>query len=98
MSFIQVIEFESDRGDELKALLDEWRQSTEGQRTTIVGSTGRDRDRPDHYMTIVEFSSYEEAMANSDLPETGQFAERMMALCKSEPRFVNLDVIMRDEN
>ena len=44
----------------------DWRVSTEGGHVV----TCRDRDRPDHYMTIVEFASYEVAMENSDLPET----------------------------
>ena len=97
MTFIQVIDYETDRGDEIEGLLDEWRASTEGRRSTGSAVTCRDRDRPDHYMTIVEFPSYEVAMENSNLPETGQFAARMAALCKGEPTFVNLDEIRRDE-
>ena len=30
----------------------------------------RDRDRPNTYVDIVEFPSYEDAMKNSELPET----------------------------
>lgn len=97
MTFIQVIDYESDRGEEIEALLDEWRADTEGRRSTGLSISGRDRDRPDHYLTIVEFPSYEVAMENSALPETGAFAARMAELCKGEPVFVNLDQIRRDE-
>jgi quinol monooxygenase YgiN len=97
MAFIQVIDFESDRGDELQRLMDEWRDATEGRRSTISVSTCQDRDRRDHYVTIVEFPSYEQAMENSSLPETQDFSARMAALCKGDPRFVNLDEIRRDK-
>ena len=98
MTFIQVIDYETDRGEEIEGWLDEWRAATEGRRSTASSVTCRDRDRPDHYLTIVEFPTYEQAMENSSLPETGQFAERMAELCKSGPTFVNLDEIRRDES
>ena len=40
----------------------------------------------------MEFPSYEEAMANSDLPETASFAERLGHLCDGPVLFRNLDV------
>ncbi|GAB1691923.1 hypothetical protein [Krasilnikovia sp. M28-CT-15] len=43
-------------------------------------------------VTIVEFPSYEAAMANSELPETGEFARQMAALCSNGPEFQNLEV------
>ena len=43
-------------------------------------------------MQIVEFPSYEDAMANSELPETAAFAEKLRKLCASPMRFPNLDV------
>ena len=43
-------------------------------------------------VTIVEFDSYESAMENSRLPETGEFAQKLGALCDSPPTFRNLDV------
>ena len=39
------------------------------------------------------FDSYEEAMENSNLPVTQQFAAKMMALTDGEPTFHNLDVV-----
>lgn len=97
MTFIQVIEYDTDRGSEVEALLDEWRDGTEGRRSTASAVTGRDRERGEHYLTIVEFPSYEAAMENSSLPETQRFAARMAELCTGTPRFVNLDEIRRDK-
>lgn len=45
---------------------------------------------------MVEFPSYDEAMANSDLPETGEFAQRLTALCEGPPAFRNLDLVRQD--
>ena len=52
----------------------------------------RDRDRANTYVQIVEFPSYEEAMTNSQLPETGEIAARLTELCDGPPTFRNLDV------
>jgi hypothetical protein len=94
--FVQIIEYQSSRPDDIKALSDEFRQSRQGwtgpespSRITVVA----DRDRPNHYMSIVEFDSYELAMKNSQSPETSQFADRMQALCDGPPTFLNLDVM-----
>jgi hypothetical protein len=98
MEFVQIIEYETDRPDEIRALSEQWRQK--GQPATggpIRVTVCHDRDRPDRYVTLAEFPSYEVAMANSNRPETHDFAMRMRELCKGEPRFVNLDVLTRDE-
>ena len=50
------------------------------------------RSRGKSYVIVVEFPSYEDAMRNSALPETSEFAGRMMALCDGPPTFRNLDV------
>jgi hypothetical protein len=93
VSFIQVIEFTTSRADEFNALLDEWLERTEGKRTATRGVQTRDRDRANTYVQIVEFPSYEEAMTNSELPETGEIAARLAELCDDPPTFRNLDVI-----
>ena len=92
MSFIQIIEFTSSRVGELDALLDEWLERTQGKRTATRGVQARDRDRADTYVQIIEFPSYEEAMANSELPETAEVAARLAELCDGPPTFRNLDV------
>jgi hypothetical protein len=92
VSFIQIIEFTTSRASELEALLDEWLERTEGKRTATRGVQARDRDRPNTYVQIIEFPSYEAAMTNSELPETGDVAARLAALCDGPPTFRNLDV------
>lgn len=93
MSFVQVIEYETDRADEIMALGEvqrsEMPEAPEGFRVTVT----QDRDNPNRYFTIVEFPSYEEAMANSGRPETDAFAGQLATLCTSGPRYYNLDVI-----
>ncbi|MFN8184924.1 MAG: hypothetical protein U0R23_10925 [Candidatus Nanopelagicales bacterium] len=97
MAFIQIIEYRTSRIDELGALMDEWLAQTEGKRSAIRITQTQDRERPGTFVQIVEFPSYEVAMANSDLPETGQFAARMAALCDGEPTFRNLDVVRTEQ-
>jgi hypothetical protein len=92
MPFIQIIEYTTSRIDELNALLDQVLEQTQGKRTVTRGVQTRDRDRPNTYIHIVEFPSYEEAMVNSELPETSEFAARVAELCDEPPTFRNLDV------
>ena len=70
---MQVIEFRTTRPDDVAALADEWRSQTEGRRTAQRSTLTKDREQADTYIQIVEFPSYEEAMANSALPETAKF-------------------------
>jgi quinol monooxygenase YgiN len=93
MAFIQIIEFKTSRVDELTAALDAWLEQTQGKRAAVRGTQTRDRDVTDTYVQIVEFPSYEAAMANSDLPETAEFAAKLAALCDGPPSFRNLDVV-----
>ena len=92
MKFIQIIEFSTSRADELDAMLDEWLDKTQGKRTATRGVEARDRDRPNTYVQIIEFPSFEDAMANSELPETAEVAARLAELCDGPPTFRNLDV------
>ena len=92
MKFIQIIEFTTSRADELDAMLDEWLEKTQGKRTATRGVEARDRDRPNTYVQIIEFPSFEDAMANSELPETAEAAARLAELCDGPPTFRNLDV------
>ena len=92
MAFIQVIEITTTRPDDVEALVGEWRTKTAGRRTAQRGIFTQDRERPNTYIQIVEFPSYEDAMANSDLPETAAFAERLSQLCNGPMLFRNLDV------
>ncbi len=91
--FIQVIEFSTDRPDEVQALVDEYLAASEGTRTSQRGILTKDRDADNSYVNIVFFDSYEAAMKNSELPATSHFSEQMMKLCSGPPTFKNLDVV-----
>lgn len=91
--FVQIIEFGTDRIDEALAAVEEYRSASEGRRTNTRGLLTQDRDHPGRYVNIVFFPSYEEAMKNSELPETQKLAQTMMSLGNGEPRFVNLDIL-----
>ncbi|HZU74941.1 MAG TPA: hypothetical protein VE990_19440 [Acidimicrobiales bacterium] len=97
MAFVQIIEVKTTRIGEIEALMDEWLTRTEGKRKTHHSVLTADRDRPDVYVQIVEFPSYEEAMANSALPETDDFAKKLVQLCDGPPTFRNLDVRRADD-
>lgn len=92
--FVQIIEFDTSRADEVRAVADEFRAGREaaGDSTVARGTFCVDRDRPNHYVNIIEFESYEAAMENSNRPETREFADRLAALCDGPPKFHNLDV------
>ncbi len=96
MAFVQIIEFKTSKYDEIDTIMDEWMTATEGKRTPTHGLSCRDRDNDGVYVQIVEFPSYEVAMANSELPETGEFAQRMAELCDGPATFRNLDVLRDD--
>ena len=98
MSFVQIIEYETDRADEIAAILgkrrDEAMASGERPPFTQLLAT-QDRDNPKRYLTVIEFPSYDEAMANSNRPETDAMAKELAALCTRGPLYHNLDVIDR---
>lgn len=97
MRFVQIIEYKTSKPEEIAKIMDEWMVATEGKRTPTREVTGRDREDSDRYFQIVEFPSYEEAMKNSELPETNAYAQRIEALCDGPAIFRNLDVV-REEN
>jgi hypothetical protein len=93
MAFVQIIEFKTSKLDEVRKLGDEWEAAAADQRLARRRLTCADRDDPNHIYNIVYFDSYDEAMANSDLPVTADFAARMMELADGPPTFHNLDVV-----
>jgi hypothetical protein len=94
MKFVQIIDFETERLDEMEQLLEDTRQSLAGQ---DGGPSHRillkDRDTPGRYLAVIEFDSYEEAMRNNERPETAKMAEQLTALCTRAPRFTNCDLL-----
>ncbi|MFD4597565.1 hypothetical protein ACFWPQ_05950 [Streptomyces sp. NPDC058464] len=94
MTFVQIIDFETDRIDEMKALADEMGSRLAGRENSPTRRLIlKDRSRSGHYLGVIEFNSYEEAMQNSDDPETSKFAEQMAALCTRPPSFTDCDVV-----
>lgn len=92
MGFVQILEMTAPDIEGIQAASKEWERATEGKRTARRVVMTRDRNNPDRYLTIVFFDSYEEAMANSDLPETRELAERTRAAADAIS-FHDLDVI-----
>ena len=93
MSFIQIIEFSTSRFEEGGQYIEEYRKATEGRRTTKRVRVGQDRDNPGRYFTIAEFDSYEDAMRNSELPETTKLSQQLAGLADGPPKFYNLEVV-----
>lgn len=91
-SFVQLIEFDSDRIGEWDAIVDRWAAAIGAQRTVRWSILGADRGRPGRHVAVVEFPGYAEAMANSGHPATAMFLKELQAICDSEPQFRNLDV------
>jgi len=90
-TFVQIIEYQTSRFDEVLALGRE-REANDKESLARRVTVTADRDRPGTYLTIVEFDSHEAAMENSKRPETQQFAEQMGKLTDGPPKFYNLDV------
>ncbi|MFF4354107.1 hypothetical protein [Streptomyces sp. NPDC001530] len=93
MKFVQIIDFETERMEEMRELVQQAEQRTAGR---SGGPTHRlvlqDRNTPNRYLVVIEFESYEDAMRNSNDPETTKMAEQMAALCTRPPSFTDCDV------
>lgn len=97
MGFVQIIEFKTSKIDEVRKIGNEFEAATEGKRTATRMTLCEDRDRPGTYVQMVEFPSYEEAMKNSQMPETQEISQKMQGLADGPATFRNLDVIeLRD--
>jgi hypothetical protein len=89
--FIQVVTYSTTRIDEIRAAGKKFGEGAGPSPNRVIVCANR--DTPNKYATIVEFNSYEEAMEQSNRPETAEFAAQMAALCDGPPNFYNLDVI-----
>jgi quinol monooxygenase YgiN len=97
MRFIQFIEFETSDIAAFRAEVKKWETDSAEWRTATRATLSADRDRPGNYVQIVEFPSYEAAMANSNDPRTAEFAARLAKMTNGAPGFRNLDVLQIDE-
>jgi hypothetical protein len=91
-AFVQLIDFRTQRIDDVSAAVRQWEQAIGPARTARWAITGIDRDHTDSYLQIIEFPNYEAAMANSGHPATSEFAGRLHKLCDGDPTFRNIDV------
>jgi hypothetical protein len=96
MKFIQIIEYTTTKPDDAQAALDEFLAATGGSRASTWARVATDRDRPNTYINIIEFPSYEVAMKNSESPETQALAAKMMKIADGPPTFRNLDVTFEE--
>jgi len=96
--FVQIIQYKTSKYDDMKKVIDKFREETAGKRTTTRAMVCRDRDNAGQFMTIVEFPSYEAAMKNNELPETAAVAEAMQKLADGPPTFFNLDLERVEED
>ncbi len=88
--FIQIIQGRCARQDELRALTDEWlEQLSPGADGWLGGTYGFTDDGT--FVGVVRFDSREKAMANSERPEQGAWAERMAALFDGPVEFHDSD-------
>ncbi|WP_210587540.1 hypothetical protein [Streptomyces sp. GESEQ-35] len=98
MKFVQIIDFETERLEEMEQQLQEFAQRNADKGG---GPTHRmllkDRDNPRRYLALIEFESHDEAMRNSDDSETTKLAERLGALCIGERTYTNCDVLDMSE-
>lgn len=97
MKFVQIIEFKTGDIDAVNRVVDEFVAKTAGVRTATRATIARDRDNEGTYLNIVEFPTYEAAMANSNLPETSEVAAKLAQLCDGPPQFRNLDVVREQD-
>ncbi|MEU7277842.1 hypothetical protein AB0A69_03445 [Streptomyces sp. NPDC045431] len=94
MKFTQIIDFETERIDDLEALLEERRAALADKSYGPVSRLLlRDRDNPNRYLAVVGFSSYDEALRSNDDPDTTQLAQRLAELCTRPPRFTDCDLL-----
>src|SRR5258705_11828127 len=94
MAFIQLIDYETDRAaDVAKAMRAAMAQNPPDLGFVRMEQT-QDHDNPRHFVTIVEFQSYEAAMNNSGRPETDMMARELASMCTNGPTYHNLDVQM----
>jgi quinol monooxygenase YgiN len=93
MSFMQIVSFHTDSLDRFEELNRRWLEESEGRRTVVDGALYRDRTDPTHYVSVNHFASWEDAQANSSLPETDAYATEAMSLATGPVEFTDLDLV-----
>lgn len=92
-TFVQILEFPTDRIEEFDDIVDDWMSEIGADRTAQWFVLAADRDRPGRYVEVIGFPSHEAAMRNSEHPATARIAKRIGELAGGEMAFRDLDVI-----
>lgn len=87
--FIQVMQSRTSQRDEVKELMAEWVARTPDSPGWLGGTFGFTDDGD--FLAVVRFENRELAMANSDDPQTGAFAERLAGLMDAPVEFQDCD-------
>jgi hypothetical protein len=96
MGFVQIIEYQTSRIDEVRALGTAFRDrlgQAAGGPKPLKGTITADQDRPGYYLSIIEFESAEAAMEASSRPETQEFFGQLSQLLDGPPKFYNLAAV-----
>jgi hypothetical protein len=92
-TFLQLIEYRTSQPEKMSEIIDRWVDAIGAERTARWYIATADRDQSDVFVQLVEFPSYDAAMANSGHPATTAFASALTELCSGDPIFRNLDVL-----
>src|SRR5262249_12588931 len=93
VAFVQVIQYQTSKIDQMRKVGDEWEAAAGDGGTARRVLVCKDRDNAGQHFTFAFFDSYETAMKNSNDPITQEFAQKMMSLADGPPTFYNLDVL-----
>ena len=78
MEFFQLIDFKSElSAEDLIAMEVRWRDATRGRRTNVIEWFLIDRADPTRKVAVNGFATHDDAMRNSNLPETDQLARQI---------------------
>lgn len=84
--FIQIIQGKCTRPDELRSLLQTWHRDLSAGATGWLGATYGFAD-DDMFLGVVRFESREAAAANSERPEQGEWAKKLLAVMDGPVEF-----------
>lgn len=94
MKFVQTIVVRSSDGAALADLTAAWHATELGHAPGYLGSRLLvDREAPNRYQLIIDFSSAEEAQLNNDRPETQAWAAKLSSIIEGDPDFGNFDEV-----
>jgi hypothetical protein len=93
MSFVQLMEYQTKNPQDVQRLHEEWKQVTQGKRNARRLMLTQHHGEPDRFCELVFFDSYEDAMRNSELPETKEFAHKIQGAVDGDITYFDLDVV-----